>query len=125
PNRGIGAFWLWCLRSAATGFASSAHAKQLAAKGESMRKAKGDPDMLEEYDFSRAVRGQHAARYAEGTNVVVLAPDLAELFPDSASVNDALRLLVRAGREWKTGRPVVKMRTPFRHKPSQPSKKER
>ena len=81
--------------------------------------------MLEEYDFSNAVRGKHAERYAEGTNVVVLAQDLAELFPDSASVNDALRLLVRAGRECKTARPVVKIRTPFRHKPPQGSKKKR
>jgi hypothetical protein len=83
-----------------------------------MRKAKGDPDMLEEYDFSNAVRGKHAERYAQGTNVVVLAPDLAELFPDSASVNGALRLLVRAGRECKT------VRAPIRHKPPQGSKKE-
>ena len=89
-----------------------------------MTKAKGDPDMLEEYDFSNAVRGKHAERYAEGTNVVVLAQDLAELFPDSASVNDALRLLVRAARECTTGRPAVKMRTPFRHKPPQASKKK-
>src|SRR2546426_12597323 len=86
---------------------------------------RGDKLSVEEYDFSNAVRGKHAERYAEGTNVVVLAPDIAELFPDSASVNDALRLLVRAGRECKTGRPVVKMRTPFRHKPPQASKKER
>ena len=90
-----------------------------------MKKAKGDPDLLEEYDFRNAVRGKHAERYAEGTNVVVLAADLAELFPDSASVNDALRLLVRAGRECKTSRPVVKRRTPFRHKPPQASKKDR
>ena len=88
-----------------------------------MKKAKGDPDMLEEYDFSNAVRGKHAERYAEGTNVVVLAPDLVELFPDSASVNDALRLLVRAGRECKAGRPSGKMRTPLRHKLPSSSKK--
>jgi hypothetical protein len=66
-----------------------------------MKKVKGDPDLLEEYDFSNAVRGKHAKRYAEGTNVVVLDPDLAALFPSSASVNDALRLLVRAGRQCK------------------------
>jgi hypothetical protein len=90
-----------------------------------MKKAKGDPDLLEEYDFSNAIRGKHADRYAEGTNVVVLDADLVELFPDSASVNDALRVLVRAGRECKTGRPVVKIRTPFRHKAPQASKKER
>ena len=84
-----------------------------------------DPDLLEAYDFSNAVRGKHAERYAKGTNVVVLDSDLAELFPDSAAVNEALRVLVRAARECRTGRPVVSMRTPFRLKPPQASKKER
>ena len=59
-----------------------------------MRKAKDDPDMLEEYDFSNAVRGKHAERYAEGTNVVVIEPDVAKVFPDHDSVNQALRSLV-------------------------------
>ena len=62
-----------------------------------MRKAKSkqaDPDMLEEYDFSGGVRGKYAKRYAEGTNIVVLDPDLAERFKDSESVNRALRELV-------------------------------
>ncbi len=52
------------------------------------------PEMLKEYDFSKGVRGKYAKRYAEGTNVVVLSPDLAEFFPDSESVNSALRALV-------------------------------
>jgi hypothetical protein len=82
-----------------------------------MKKAKDDPDLLEEYDFRSAVRGKHAERYATGSNVVVLAPDLAHLFPDSASVNEALRVLVRAGRQCKTAR------TPLRNK--QAPKKER
>lgn len=56
-------------------------------------------DMLDEYDFSKGVRGKYAARYAEGTNIIVLAPDLAELFPDSASVNEALRSLVQLARK--------------------------
>ena len=51
-------------------------------------------EMMPEYDFSKGVRGKYARRYAEGTNVVVLAPDLARIFPDSESVNRALRLLV-------------------------------
>jgi len=62
-----------------------------------MSKAKSkqaDPDMLEEYDFSGGVRGKYAKRYAEGTNIVVLDPDLAERFKDSESVNRALRELV-------------------------------
>lgn len=68
-------------------------------------KAERDPDMQEEYDFSSGVRGKHAKRYAEGTNVVVLAPDVAAMFPDAQSVNDALRTLVqiaqRNGRKAK------------------------
>ena len=52
-------------------------------------------EMLDEYDFSKGVRGKYAKRYAEGTNVVVLAPDVAAVFPDSQSVNDALRALVQ------------------------------
>ncbi len=50
--------------------------------------------MLDEYDFSRGVRGKYAKRYAAGTNVVVLAPDVAAVFPDADSVNEALRALV-------------------------------
>jgi hypothetical protein len=48
-----------------------------------------------DYDFSNGVRGKYAARYAAGTNVVVLSPDVAEVFPDSEAVNEALRTLVR------------------------------
>jgi hypothetical protein len=51
-------------------------------------------NMLQEYDFTGAVRGKYYERYREGTNVVLLDPDVAESFRDSASVNDALRLLV-------------------------------
>ena len=42
--------------------------------------------MLEEYDFNRGVRGKYAKRYREGTNVVVIDPDVAEYFPDHESV---------------------------------------
>ena len=52
--------------------------------------------MLPEYDFSAGVRGKYAANYANGTNIVVLDPDIAEVFPDSKSVNEALRVLVKA-----------------------------
>jgi hypothetical protein len=62
-------------------------------------KAKGDPDMLTEYDFSQGVRGKYAERYAEGTNVVVLSPDVAEYFPNSEAVNTALRALVEIARK--------------------------
>jgi hypothetical protein len=49
--------------------------------------------MRPEYDFSKAKRSSIAARYAAGTNVVILDPDVSKLFPTSASVNEALRLL--------------------------------
>ncbi len=52
--------------------------------------------MRREYDFTEGVRGKYAARYARGTNVVVLDADVARLFPDSAAVNRALRAMARA-----------------------------
>ncbi|MGI9077509.1 MAG: hypothetical protein ACR2G6_09300 [Gemmatimonadaceae bacterium] len=55
-------------------------------------------ELLPEYDLRGGVRGKYAARYAAGTNVVLLAPDVAEHFPDSTAVNDALRALVAIAR---------------------------
>lgn len=56
------------------------------------RKPTRDKDtMRPEYDFSKGVRGKHAARYAEGTNVVVLEPDVAREFPTTEQVNETLR----------------------------------
>lgn len=52
-----------------------------------------DPDMLDEYDFSNGVRGKYVDRFAKGSNVIVLDPDVAQVFPDSESVNQALRAL--------------------------------
>jgi hypothetical protein len=52
-----------------------------------------DQDMLDEYDFSGGVRGKYVDRFAKGCNVVVLDPDVARVFPDSESVNQALRAL--------------------------------
>ncbi len=73
------------------------------------RKSAADADtMRPEYDFSTAVRGVTAARYAQGTNVVLLDPDVAELFPDSQAVNEALRTLTRLGR--RTSQPKVRHR---------------
>jgi len=66
-----------------------------------MKKMRNDPDMLEEYDFSKGVRGKYAKRFAEGTNVVVLDPDVAEYFPDHESVNKSLRCLVAIIKEHK------------------------
>jgi alpha-beta hydrolase superfamily lysophospholipase len=53
-----------------------------------------DPDEMRDcYDFSGGVRGKYAARYAEGVNIVRLDPDVAAVFPDDVSVNEALRAL--------------------------------
>lgn len=57
-------------------------------------KIKSEDDMLPEYDFRGAVRGKYYERYRQGTNVVLLDPDVAEVFRDAAAVNSALRLLV-------------------------------
>jgi hypothetical protein len=66
-----------------------------------MKKARRErqEDMLPEYDFNKGVRGKYAKRYAEGSNIVVLSPDMAKIFRTSESVNEALRTLVRVGRK--------------------------
>ena len=59
--------------------------------------------MRDEYDFTGAVRGKHAGLTPEKTNLVLLDPDVADVFRDSASVNEALRLLAKLARQL-TGR---------------------
>jgi hypothetical protein len=57
-----------------------------------------DDDLRLEYDFSQmkgGVRGKYVERYREGTNVVLLDPDVPAAFPDAKAVNDALRLLLQ------------------------------
>jgi hypothetical protein len=66
-----------------------------------MKRMQKDPNMLEEYDFSKGVRGKYAKRYEEGTNVVVIEPDVAKVFPDHDSVNQALRSLAEIIRRQK------------------------
>jgi len=66
-----------------------------------MKKLPKDKDMLEEYDFSKGVRGKYAKSYADGTNVVVIEPDIANIFPDHDSVNQALRSLAEIIRRQK------------------------
>ena len=61
--------------------------------------------MLKEYDFSKGVRGKYAQRYAEGTNVVVLPPDLAEAFPTAEAVHEALRGLVSLAEKVRKNSP--------------------
>lgn len=59
-------------------------------------------DMKQEYDFSEGVRGKYFMRYQAGSNVVILDPEIAKIFKDSASVNDALRALILAAGHNKT-----------------------
>lgn len=51
-------------------------------------------EMRADYDFSQGVRGKHHEAYREGTNVVLLDSDVAQVFRDSESVNRALRMLI-------------------------------
>ena len=57
--------------------------------------------MREEYDFSKGVRGKYADRVAQGVKLVVLDPDVAEAFPTSEEVNEALRRLAEERAEAK------------------------
>ena len=71
-----------------------------------------DPDrdtMRAEYDFSTAVRGVTAARYREGTNIIVLDPAVMDVFPDAAAVNEALRALAPVLRRQR--HPATKRRS--------------
>ena len=64
-------------------------------------------ELRPEYDFSRGVRGKHHAAYKAGTNVVLLDPDVARAFPDSSSVNTALRLLLEISeKQLRSKRPA-------------------
>jgi hypothetical protein len=70
----------------------------------STRQKQVEAPMRKEYDFRKAEVGKYAARYAAGTNLVLLDPDIAPLFPDSKSVNDTLRSLVRIAERRRTRR---------------------
>ena len=78
--------------------------------GDSMKKAKASKERFEdrdtlrpEYDFRGAVRGVTAARYARGTNIVAVDPEVRDVFPNSGAVNDALRALAPLLREQRGG----------------------
>jgi hypothetical protein len=58
--------------------------------------------MRPEYNFSGGVRGKYVDRYRKGTNVVLLDPEVAAAFPDSTSVNDALRALLAIAKRTET-----------------------
>jgi hypothetical protein len=74
-----------------------------AARGRRSARGRGrDADrdtMRAEYAFSKGERGVTAARYVQGTNVIVIDPDVLDVFPDGASVNETLRALARVIRQ--------------------------
>jgi hypothetical protein len=77
-----------------------------------MKKETGTNDELRsEYDLSEllkeGVRGKYADRYQQGTNLVLLAPDVAEVFTDDESVNQALRLVMQLAQITRTYRHAV------------------
>src|SRR5437868_6694184 len=95
------ACWSSSTRSGGKPSASSAPAWRRDARGRTMRKAKPkapEKSMRDEYDFSGGVRGKYARRFAEGSNVVVLDPDVAQAFPTARAVNQALRELAELAR---------------------------
>ncbi|WP_293200919.1 hypothetical protein [Microcoleus sp. PH2017_35_SFW_U_B] len=56
-----------------------------------------EDELLAEYDFTQmkgGVRGKYVERYRAGTNLVLLDPDIVQAFPNDASVNEALRMLI-------------------------------
>lgn len=66
------------------------------------RADRGEDELREEYDLSEllkgGVKGRYAERYRQGTNLVLLAPDVAEAFPNEEAVNQALRLVMQLAR---------------------------
>lgn len=80
-------------------YESSARARQRRPNGTSTKKARRRPsdDLRPEYDFgalSGGVRGKHAQRVRESSNIVLLEPDIARAFPNEDAVNSALRNLL-------------------------------
>jgi hypothetical protein len=67
-------------------------------------------DLLEprHLDLSKAVRGKYYDRMKAGTNIVLIAPDLLDTFPDSESVNEALRGLKKIAT--RSARPTLRPR---------------
>ena len=83
-------------------------------------KAEDNDDLLPEYDFSGAVRGKYYERYRQGTNVVLLEPDIAAIFRDSVAVNQTLRLLVSLARAEVVGQKLTGRRQRSPNKRIQP-----
>ena len=83
-------------------FVSSARGSRHGASAETMsKKPKRTDDMREEYDFSEGVRGKYSDRFREGSNVVVLEPDVAAEFDSDQAVNRALRAYIASKKSKK------------------------
>src|SRR3990170_1419877 len=90
-------------------FVSLVQGRQTALSGGNMKKGNRRRDeMRDHYDFTGGVRGKYARRYAEGSNVVVLDPDVARLFPNRAAVNETLRAVAQ----------IVQIQERRRHRPN-------
>lgn len=103
-SRAAGGSWRLPTLIGRTEYASSAPERQHAARGNTMKKT-SDPqpsdELRAEYDLAAMtglVRGKYAKRYKEGSNVIVLAPDVAAAFPNEKAVNEALRLLMNVAK---------------------------
>ena len=72
-----------------------------------MSKAHKRDEMRPEYDFSKGVRGKYASRYAQGTNLVRLDPDVNKVFPNAESVNQTLRAIAKIVQARKKRRTVI------------------
>ena len=71
-----------------------------------MRKAKASDELRPEYkrkDLGVGIRGKYFEDYSKGTNLVLLSPDVAEVFSSEEAVNEALRSLINLA-EKSTGR---------------------
>jgi uncharacterized DUF497 family protein len=95
----------WPIPSVATVSVSSVHENSHGQKEHSMKKDSDqemDDDLRPEYDLTQllkdGVRGKYAERYRAGTNLVLLAPDVAHAFPTEEAVNQALRLVLQLAK---------------------------
>jgi hypothetical protein len=92
-----------------------------------MKKTSRNNGMRPEYDFAvmkDGVRGKYARRYREGTNIVLLEPDIAEAFPNDEAVNQALRGVLNTARAVRrTGGLANKSLQPAGGRPSRRSKR--
>ena len=106
----VGPQWLRT-RTAAIKFGLSVYGPWAVPKESNMKKksAKGrNDDLRPEYDLREllktGVQGKYAHRYREGTNLVLLAPDVAEVFPTAEAVNETLRLVLELTKLRTQGR---------------------